>query len=165
MGTKIHRQAAIRTAIDMGLFLALLDTEEGGITAQELAEKTKADEILVTRIMRVVTATGYAKETGVRHYTSTRKTEIFAPGSPSIDVMVHAFVITSSDTCEIQKLKSFTGHHTLKHSSSSPNTSAKMVTQIRILCPQLLFNSPSISKAPTSNGWNPFLSSKKRSTA
>lgn len=85
----IHRQAAIRTAVDMGLFPALLGAGEGGITALELAEKTKSDEILVTRIMRVVTATSYAKELGIRHYTTTPKTGLFAPGSPLIDVIVH----------------------------------------------------------------------------
>jgi hypothetical protein len=91
----------------MGLFTALLGAREGGITALELAEKTKPDEILVTRIMRVVTATGYAKEIGVQHYTSTPKTEFFAPGSPLIDMMVHMSV---SIYCSVSQRKGLIIH-------------------------------------------------------
>ena len=108
----------------MGLFPALLGAGEGGITALELAEKTKSDEILVTRIMRVMTATGYAKELGVRHYIMTPKTGLFAPGSPFIDVVVHMFVSIHSSFSQRKRLRLLTGHHTPKPSLNSPNTSA-----------------------------------------
>ena len=108
----------------MGLFPALLGAGEGGITALELAEKTKSDEILVTRIMRVVTATSYAKELGIRHYATTPKTGLFAPGSPLIDVIVHMFVSIHSSLPQKKRLRLPTGHHTPKPSLNSPNTSA-----------------------------------------
>jgi hypothetical protein len=108
----------------MGLFPTLLNAGEGGITALELAEKTKSDEILVTRIMRVVTATGYAKELGVGHYTTTPKTGFFAPGSPFIDVIVHMFVSIHGSLSQRKRLRLTAGHHTPKPSLNSLNTSA-----------------------------------------
>jgi hypothetical protein len=89
---QIHRAAAIRTAVDMGLFNVLLGIKNEGIKALELAEKTSSDEVLVTRIMRFLTAMGYAEELGACHYTSTPKTGFFAPGSPFLDVVTHMCV-------------------------------------------------------------------------
>jgi hypothetical protein len=39
--------------------------------------------------MRFLTATGYSKELGVHHYTSTPKTGFFVTGSPLKDMVIH----------------------------------------------------------------------------
>ncbi|CZR56364.1 related to O-methyltransferase [Phialocephala subalpina] len=77
-----HRGAAVRVAMDMVLFTALLGAEEGGITAKGLGEKTDGDPLLITRLMRFLIPLGFAKELDVDLYVPTPKTGFFATGSP-----------------------------------------------------------------------------------
>lgn len=49
--------------------------------------------------MRYLTALGFAKELGVRHYTSTPKTGFFVTGSPLRDPIIHMYV-----TCFVPSL-------------------------------------------------------------
>lgn len=46
---QIHRESAIRTAVEMGLFNTLITVPDTGITAQDLAEKTNSDEVFISR--------------------------------------------------------------------------------------------------------------------
>lgn len=109
---QIHREAAIRTAVEMRLFDVLVDIKEESVTAAEVAKLTNSDEVLISaplltimgdshillllaRIMRFVTALGYSKELRVRHYTSTPRTSFFVTGSPLRVPIIHMFVLLS----------------------------------------------------------------------
>lgn len=52
---QIHREAAIRTAVEMGLFDVLVCVKEEGITADELAKKTNSDETLISEPLLILT--------------------------------------------------------------------------------------------------------------
>lgn len=60
-----HQFAVVRSAIELDLFKFLLD---GPKTSMELSEASGADELLVIRFMRVLSATGMVKEVGVQKY-------------------------------------------------------------------------------------------------
>jgi len=59
-------------AVDLRIFHHLVERDGTPISSIELAAQCGADEVLVVRIMRVVTAAGYAKESGEREYVATR---------------------------------------------------------------------------------------------
>lgn len=59
-------------AVDLRIFHILVERAGAPISSVDLAAQCGADEVLVVRIMRVVTAAGYAKESGEREYVATR---------------------------------------------------------------------------------------------
>ena len=58
--------------VDLRIFHALVERAGTPISSTELAAKCSCDEVLLVRIMRVITAAGYAKESGEREYIATR---------------------------------------------------------------------------------------------
>ncbi|KAJ5180400.1 Winged helix-turn-helix transcription repressor DNA-binding [Penicillium capsulatum] len=62
--------AAIRTAIDLGVF-SLLPTGSGPKTVSDLATATKCDETFLARVLRHLGATGVLTETGPDEYEGT----------------------------------------------------------------------------------------------
>lgn len=59
-------------AVDLRIFHTLVDCAGTPISSADLAAQCNAEEVLVTRIMRVVTAAGYAQEFGEREYVANR---------------------------------------------------------------------------------------------
>jgi hypothetical protein len=58
--------------VDLRIFHALVERAGTPISSADLAAQCNAEEVLVIRIMRVVTAAGYAQESGEREYVATR---------------------------------------------------------------------------------------------
>jgi len=69
------RQFAIRMAVDLRIFHILVDLAGTPISSVDLAAQCNAEEVLVVRIMRVVTAAGYAQESGEREYIANRMSQ------------------------------------------------------------------------------------------
>ena len=59
-------------AVDLRIFHILVESAETPISSADLAAQCNAEEVLVIRIMRVVTAAGYAQESGEREYVATQ---------------------------------------------------------------------------------------------
>lgn len=67
---------AIRTLVDLKVFHML--SEKDATSAKELAERTGADELLLTRLLRVLVAVGYVSEKGAGVYGATQWTRHFS---------------------------------------------------------------------------------------
>jgi hypothetical protein len=67
---------AIRTLVDLKVFRIL--SEKDSTSAKELAERTGADELLLTRLLRVLVAVGYVSEKGASVYAPTKWTRHFS---------------------------------------------------------------------------------------
>jgi len=59
-------------AVDLRIFHILVERAGTPISSADLAAQCDAEEVLVVRIMRVVTGAGYAAEAGEREYVATR---------------------------------------------------------------------------------------------
>ncbi|KAM0798258.1 S-adenosyl-L-methionine-dependent methyltransferase [Usnea florida] len=66
--------ACMKIAVDLNLFADLAKIPNQPHTASALATNSGAEAALIVRIMRVLTASGFAKEVGEATYTSTPKT-------------------------------------------------------------------------------------------
>ncbi|KAL6718617.1 hypothetical protein ACLMJK_002851 [Lecanora helva] len=64
---------AVRVAVELNLFNYVAEAAKDGrtITADELAEKSGAEQLLVVRIMRPLVTFGFVKQDGVETYTAT----------------------------------------------------------------------------------------------
>lgn len=63
-------------AVDLRIFHILVERAGAPISSEDLAAQCNAEEVLLVRIMRVVTAAGYAKESDdARHYVATRMSQ------------------------------------------------------------------------------------------
>jgi hypothetical protein len=62
-------------AVDLRIFHILVERAGTPISSEELASQCNAEEVLLVRIMRAVTAAGYAKESDARHYVATRMSQ------------------------------------------------------------------------------------------
>ncbi|KAK4446430.1 S-adenosyl-L-methionine-dependent methyltransferase [Podospora aff. communis PSN243] len=62
---------AIRMGVELGIFRKLVNRNGASVTAADLAAECKAEELLLVRIMRVLTAIGYASEAGEREYAAS----------------------------------------------------------------------------------------------
>ncbi|KAJ4335838.1 hypothetical protein N0V87_005820 [Didymella glomerata] len=67
---------AARTLLELGVFKHI--AEKGRITSQQLSEITKADKILLERLLRVLTASGYVAELDESTYGPNPLTNAFA---------------------------------------------------------------------------------------
>ncbi|KAL3476738.1 S-adenosyl-L-methionine-dependent methyltransferase [Aspergillus californicus] len=65
-----------RTAVDLNLFKHIV--QSGPITSKILAELTGAEELLIVRILRVLSATHFVQESGPKTWTATRITKAMA---------------------------------------------------------------------------------------
>ncbi|KAI4173394.1 MAG: hypothetical protein LQ343_002926 [Gyalolechia ehrenbergii] len=65
-----HENAVIRIAIDLNLFV-LVGKEESGLTAEDLQALTGAEDALLVRIMRLLTAMGVFTQTSEQRYVAT----------------------------------------------------------------------------------------------
>ncbi|MCJ1401979.1 hypothetical protein MMC11_005196 [Xylographa trunciseda] len=65
-----HRMS-LRMGVELRLFHILVERNGTPISAAELADISKAELLLVVRIMRVISAIGFAKEAGVQSYVAT----------------------------------------------------------------------------------------------
>ena len=114
------RNAVIRTVLDLDLF-SLLDESA---TASELATKTGADEVLIARLMRVLTGFHIVSEVGEKRYTHTAVSRALAtPGSA--DLQRHSW--DSSLGC-ISKLPSYLKSIDYKNPSDPNNTLSHYAT-------------------------------------
>ncbi|KAG8533879.1 uncharacterized protein KY384_001620 [Bacidia gigantensis] len=68
--------ACLKIATDLKIFDTLTAQSGKSWTAAQLGKPLNADSQLIVRIMRVMTAAGFAKETGISTYASTPKSEI-----------------------------------------------------------------------------------------
>ncbi|KAH8691697.1 hypothetical protein GQ44DRAFT_780301 [Phaeosphaeriaceae sp. PMI808] len=68
--------AVMQTVLDAG-WLHLINDNDGGITADQLAEHTASDAGLVKRLMRVLTANATIRESGTNKYASTPFSKLF----------------------------------------------------------------------------------------
>ncbi|KAF3020079.1 hypothetical protein E8E14_002359 [Neopestalotiopsis sp. 37M] len=67
---------AIRTLVDLKVFHIL--SENRSLSVYELAQKTEADVLLLTRFLRVLAALEYVSETRVEYYGPTKWTRHFS---------------------------------------------------------------------------------------
>ncbi|KAL8705630.1 MAG: hypothetical protein Q9201_001267 [Fulgogasparrea decipioides] len=75
------QSAAIRLALEGGFLDAIAAANGHTLTASEIAKKTNYDELLITRIMRLVTWAGVCDEVGERQYRATEATHLITtPG-------------------------------------------------------------------------------------
>ena len=70
--------SCIRWAIEYGILQILAKKPGSPVTAAELAEETGADELLIVRIMRLVTYNGTCEEVGHGIYMANDKTHFLA---------------------------------------------------------------------------------------
>ncbi|KAI4218798.1 MAG: hypothetical protein LQ349_008569 [Xanthoria aureola] len=70
------QSAAIRIALEAGIFAALDEAQGRSMTATLLATKTGYDALLIARIMRLVTSVGVADEVGENTYTANDMTQL-----------------------------------------------------------------------------------------
>ncbi|CAK3792409.1 S-adenosyl-L-methionine-dependent methyltransferase [Lecanosticta acicola] len=75
MRFEINGHLCVRLAIEYGLLQAIAAMKGSNITAAGLAQETGCDELLIIRIMRLVTYQGICKETGYASYASNDTTE------------------------------------------------------------------------------------------
>ncbi|KAI2464645.1 putative O-methyltransferase [Annulohypoxylon bovei var. microspora] len=71
------RTAHCRIAVELKLFDLLKESGEQGSTAKELAAKTGADKILITRTLKHLAATNVVAESGADKYIATRLSNAF----------------------------------------------------------------------------------------
>ncbi|THC94221.1 hypothetical protein EYZ11_006320 [Aspergillus tanneri] len=77
---QIMQNICVRVAIERRFLHVIV--EEGPITATEMAHRTNTNELLIVRVMRVLTAIGFADETGHQTYTPNEVTRFeILPGS------------------------------------------------------------------------------------
>lgn len=65
---------AVRTMIEYGILQAIAEAAGKPVTALELSRRTSADELLILRIMRLVTYHGFCDEQGHGVYSANAKT-------------------------------------------------------------------------------------------
>ncbi|MCJ1392558.1 hypothetical protein MMC18_005426 [Xylographa bjoerkii] len=65
-----HRMS-LRIGVELRLFHILVERNGTPVSAAELADISKAELLLVVRMMRVISAIGFAKEVGVQSYVAT----------------------------------------------------------------------------------------------
>jgi len=70
-----HQYAVVRTAIELRIF-HLLSIKQA--TAEELADKSGADKLLIVRLMRVLVGMHVVRETSVETYENTGVAEMLA---------------------------------------------------------------------------------------
>ncbi|KAF2871891.1 O-methyltransferase-domain-containing protein [Massariosphaeria phaeospora] len=85
---KPYTTVAARIAVDLNLFQHICDHVDG-ITSQKLAELTGADEVLITRILRLLAATAHLSESSTNTWTANPTTHALA--SPPV-AAGHRFV-------------------------------------------------------------------------
>ncbi|KAI2610039.1 putative O-methyltransferase [Hypoxylon fragiforme] len=71
------RAAHCRIAVDLNVFEHLKESGEHGISAKDLAEKTKADEVLLVRTLKHLAAMNIVAESGADNYIGTRLSNAF----------------------------------------------------------------------------------------
>ncbi|KAI1208147.1 putative O-methyltransferase [Annulohypoxylon truncatum] len=71
------KAAHCRIAVELKLFELLKESGEQGMTAKDLATKTGADEVLLTRTLKHLAATNVVAETGDDKYIATRLSNAF----------------------------------------------------------------------------------------
>ncbi|KAL4879033.1 sterigmatocystin 8-O-methyltransferase precursor [Aspergillus karnatakaensis] len=59
---------ALRIGVQIGLFQIIRDSQGGGVTTEEIADKSGASPIVVDQILRTLSATGYVLEVDVQTY-------------------------------------------------------------------------------------------------
>ncbi|KAL2215003.1 O-methyltransferase-domain-containing protein [Thermoascus aurantiacus ATCC 26904] len=68
------QNVCIVAAIEMGLLQLLAANQGKSLTASDLAEASGYDELFIARVMRMMTAIGFADETGYQTYTANANT-------------------------------------------------------------------------------------------
>jgi len=85
-----YDQVALRLGIDMGIFNIMTEIlPTGKLEVQEIARRIDADELLVSRIMRLLGAMGIFKEVGGNKYANGRLAPAYADGSPFPHLVLH----------------------------------------------------------------------------
>jgi hypothetical protein len=93
-----HAYGVVRSAIQLRLFELL--QKSGTCTADELAQQSDADKLLVVRFMRVLTAMGLVKEVGVQKYENGAGGNVLAtdPGLRGALSFMYGTSLTSKET-------------------------------------------------------------------
>ncbi|KAJ5726579.1 uncharacterized protein N7483_007936 [Penicillium malachiteum] len=88
-----YASIAVRLAIDMNLFNAVAQhsesSSEGTVTLSQLAETTKTDPLLVSRIMRFLSALGIFNQIEQDVYASTPLAAAYISSSPLSAAVIH----------------------------------------------------------------------------
>ncbi|CAD6579776.1 MAG: hypothetical protein ASARMPRED_009245 [Alectoria sarmentosa] len=80
------QRMSLRLGVDLGIFHILVDNNGKPVSATEIAAQSKAEELLIIRIMRVLTAVGFATEADVQSYVATPLTQAIT--KPSLEAAV-----------------------------------------------------------------------------
>lgn len=78
----LHRATMMRIAVEMGVFDVFRDAEHGRMTVSDLARSTKADAILVRRVMRFLEALGLFHSEAADTYVANTAAQEFIAESP-----------------------------------------------------------------------------------
>ncbi|KAL4879447.1 sterigmatocystin 8-O-methyltransferase precursor [Aspergillus karnatakaensis] len=69
---------ALRMGVQLEVFTAIRDHQGEGATTQAIAGRTGASPIVVSQVLKVLTATGYVREVGVQLYKASPLTMVMA---------------------------------------------------------------------------------------
>ena len=76
VGQQPWQNAAIRIALDIGIFGVLVGETDGAVNVDLLARETKADKALIIRLMRVLVALGLCEKVSPNAYEANDKTDV-----------------------------------------------------------------------------------------
>lgn len=83
---RVWQQACLRLGIDLKLFHIIASKNGSPISADDLATEANAETLLIVRIMRVITTTGFAAEAGPQRYVQTALTKAIT--IPALEVTI-----------------------------------------------------------------------------
>lgn len=90
-----HEQVGLRLGIEMGLFNTMAAIGEGELEVSEIAQKTGAAELLVSRVMKLLAAMGLFKEVAEDKYANGPFAPAFSDASPLPKAVTHMYVSKS----------------------------------------------------------------------
>ncbi|KAL4955512.1 S-adenosyl-L-methionine-dependent methyltransferase [Aspergillus filifer] len=89
VSNSIYDTAALITAINMGLFDAAVEQSTPTFNVDQIASETKADPLLILRIMRMLVGMRIFTEKGLQTYEVTPIAKAYVTGSPFKDIAIH----------------------------------------------------------------------------
>lgn len=113
IGHQSWQNAAIRVALDLGIFDVLVERQSEPVSVKELASRPGADVVLVARIMRVMTALGLCAEVDVGRYAANSKTTIMTvpQGITSFQFWVDMAMPTAAKLPDYLRINSYRNPH------------------------------------------------------
>ncbi|RAL68038.1 hypothetical protein DID88_008761 [Monilinia fructigena] len=90
-----HEQVGLRLGIDIGIFNTMAAIGGGELEVSEIAKRTGAAELLVSRVMKLLAAMGLFKEVGEDKYANGPFAPAFSDASPLPKAILH--IVTANE--------------------------------------------------------------------